>query len=445
MNKPRGLLIFATFALVFGLAIGLAGPAAPAYAIGERTFPETGKTIRGRFLEYWNQNGGLAQQGLPLSEEMQEKGTDGVTRSVQYFERAVFELHPENKAPFDVLLSRLGSNVYAQKYPNGAPGQKASTDNPRKFAETGKTIGGVFRQYWEANGGLAQQGLPLSDELQEVSPADGKPVTVQYFERTVFELHPENKPPYNVLLSRLGASAYNSSHGGVRNIVLVHGAWADGSSWSSVIMRLQQAGYHTTAVQLNLDSLDNDVARTRQVLAQQNGPTILVAHSYGGAVITQLGTDAPNVVGLVYIAAFAPDKGESMQGLTNSGPAPAGFAAFRPDKNGYLWLDPAGFVKYFAPDVEPVQAWVMASTQRPIAASIFGDQPFGTPAWKGLPSWYLVSENDQMIPPPAQQFFAQRMGAKTSSIASSHASMVSHPDVVADLVVKAAQSVPVGH
>ena len=444
MRNLKSLLLITTCGLVFALTAAFSGMAtSPTYALSERTFPETGKTVRGVFLEYWNQHGSLAQQGLPISEELQEKGADGVTRTVQYFERAVFELHPENSAPFNVLLSRLGSTQYAQKYPTGAPNQIVSTDNPRKFAETGHSIGGVFRTYWEANGGLAQQGLPISDELQETSPADGKPMTVQYFERAVFELHPENKPPYNVLLSRLGASAYNSKYsGGARNIVLVHGAWADGSSWSSVIMRLQQAGYTVTAVQLSLNTLDDDVARTRQVLAEQNGPTILVAHSYGGAVITQLGTDAPNVVGLVYVAAFAPDQGESMKSLISSGPQPASAAAIRPDKKGYLWLDPAGFVKYFAPDVDPIQAWVMASVQKPIAASLFlGEQPFGVPAWKGLPSWYLVTEDDQMIVPDAQRFFAARMKAQISSVASSHVPMVSHPDVVSDLIVKAAQSV----
>jgi len=228
------------------------------------------------------------------------------------------------------------------------------------------------------------------------------------------------------------------------NIVLVHGAWGDGSSWSGVIQRLQKAGYHTTAVQLPMSSLANDVARVRQVLAAQSGPTILVAHSFGGAVITQLGKDAPHVVGLVYESAFAPDKGETMKGLTSGDPQPAGASAFRPDKAGFLWLDRDGFVKFFAPDVDPVQARVMAAVQQPIAASEFlGEEPFGEPAWRSLPSWYLVTENDQMLPPAAQRFMAQRMKATVSSVAGSHASMVSHPDVVANLVMKVAQAVPV--
>ena len=226
------------------------------------------------------------------------------------------------------------------------------------------------------------------------------------------------------------------------NIVLVHGAWADGSSWSGVIQRLQNAGYHTTAVQLPMSSLANDVARVRQVLAAQNGPTILVAHSFGGAVITELGKDAPNVVGLLYESAFAPDRGETMKGLINGGPQPAGAAAFRPDKAGYFWLDPDGFVKFFAPDVDPVRARVMAAVQQPISASEFlGEEPFGEPAWRSHPSWYLITENDQMVPPAAQRFMAQRMKATVSSVAGSHASMVSHPDVVANLIMKVAQAV----
>ncbi len=225
------------------------------------------------------------------------------------------------------------------------------------------------------------------------------------------------------------------------SIVLVHGAWADGSSWSGVIQRLQSAGYKVTAVQIPLTALADDVARTRQVLAAQSGPTILVGHSYGGAVITQLGTDAPNVVGLVYVAAFAPDEGETAKGLTSGDPQPAGAAAIRPDAQGHLWLDPDGFVKYFAPDVNRAQARVLAAVQKPIAAGTFlGEEPFGPPAWRSLPSWYLVTTNDQMIPPDAQRFMAQRMKATISTVASSHVPMVSHPDVVANLIIKAAQA-----
>lgn len=176
---------------------------------GARYFPETGKWVRGDFLDYWNQHGTLAQQGFPISDEVVEQSeTDGKFYTVQYFERAVFELHPENAGtPYGVLLSLLGNGTYKQKYPGkgGAPGQQPnSTAGSVLFKETGKRLGGRFLQYWNEHGGLAQQGFPVSDEFDEKSAADGKMYRVQYFERAVFEYHPENKPPYDVLLSLLG-------------------------------------------------------------------------------------------------------------------------------------------------------------------------------------------------------------------------------------------------
>ena len=243
-------------------------------------------------------------------------------------------------------------------------------------------------------------------------------------------------------VSAMGTPALAQDKKVLPNIVLVHGAWADGSSWSGVIERLQAAGYTVTAVQNPLTSLADDVARLRPVLAAQTGPTILVGHSYGGAIITQIGKDAPNVVGLVYVAAFGPDQGETLKGLINSGPAPAGSAAIRPDAQGFLWLDPALFVKFFAPDVDPVQARVMAAAQKPIAAAaLLGEEKFVEPSWKWLPAWYLSTDQDQMIAPEAQHFFAQRMKATLSTVAASHVPMVSGPDVVAALIQKAAESV----
>jgi hypothetical protein len=171
-----------------------------------RTFPETGMVVRGRFLTYWRANGGLAQQGYPITEERQEVSpTNGKLYTVQYFERAVFELHPQNAQPYDVLLSLLGAFRYGEKYSKGAPDQHAN-DEPGSvyLPETGKRVGGTFLDYWQRNGGLAQQGYPISNEFTEVSDLDGKPYTVQYFERAVFERHPENKPPHDVLLSQLG-------------------------------------------------------------------------------------------------------------------------------------------------------------------------------------------------------------------------------------------------
>jgi polysaccharide biosynthesis protein PslG len=171
-----------------------------------QTFPETSRTVRGTFLRYWKEHGGLPQQGFPISEEMTEQSdTDGKFYTVQYFERAVFEMHPENPEPYNVLLSLLGVFEYKRKYPNGAPGQQPNTSaGSQLFKETGKRVGGRFLQYWQQNGGLAQQGFPISDEFLEKSDLDGKTYRVQYFERAVFEMHPENKPPYDVLLSQLG-------------------------------------------------------------------------------------------------------------------------------------------------------------------------------------------------------------------------------------------------
>jgi acetyl esterase/lipase len=180
-----------------------------------RLFPETGKAVQGRFLQYWLANGGLPQQGFPISGEMQEvSDTDGKTYTVQYFERAVFEAHPEKQPPYDVLLSLLGTFRYGQKYPHGAPDQKPNTaPGSALVPETGKRLGGAFLAYWRANGGVAQQGYPISDEFMEVSDLDGKPYLVQYFERAVFEYHPENKPPYDVLLSQLGKFRYQAKYG----------------------------------------------------------------------------------------------------------------------------------------------------------------------------------------------------------------------------------------
>jgi pimeloyl-ACP methyl ester carboxylesterase len=245
----------------------------------------------------------------------------------------------------------------------------------------------------------------------------------------------------SIALVAVGMAAFAEPEGRskVPNVVLVHGAFADGSSWSGVVARLQKAGYHVTAVQLALDSLEDDVVRTRAVLAAQPGPTLLVAHSFGGAVVTQLGTNAPNLVGLVYESAFAPDEGESMKALNSKGPAPPGSKALRPDKAGYVWLDPDGFVRYFAPDVAADQARVLAAVQKPIAASeLASERAFGPPAWKGRPTWYLVTEQDQMILPDAQRAFAKRMGATVISVPAGHVAMISHPDEIAAAIMKAA-------
>ncbi len=192
------------------------GTPAPGPVGGGRVFPETGQTVRDPFLAYWTGHGGLAQQGLPISGELQEKSAgNGQTYTTQYFERAVFEQHPENTAPFNVLLSLLGSFRYKEKYPNGAPSQTANTSpGSVLFAQTGHRVGGDFLAYWQGHGGLMQQGYPISDEFQEKSDLNGQTYTVQYFERAVFERHPENAgTPYAVLLSQLGTFRYHTQHG----------------------------------------------------------------------------------------------------------------------------------------------------------------------------------------------------------------------------------------
>jgi pimeloyl-ACP methyl ester carboxylesterase len=224
------------------------------------------------------------------------------------------------------------------------------------------------------------------------------------------------------------------------NIVLVHGAWADGSSWSAVIERLQASGYQVTAPQFPMTSIADDVARLRQVLDFQDGPTIVAGHSYGGQIMTSLGTDAPNVVGLVYIAAFGIDEGESLGALLSQGPVTPALAHLFTDKQGFGWLSEDDFVHHFAADVDPVKAKAMYAVQQALAGSAFTDV-MGIPAWKSLPSWYLVATDDQAIPPDAERLFASRMGATTVEVPSSHVAMVSHPDEVTQLIETAAAAV----
>jgi len=225
------------------------------------------------------------------------------------------------------------------------------------------------------------------------------------------------------------------------NVMLVHGAWADGSSWSKVIPLLQKNDLNVVAAQLPLTSIDADVAVTKNLLAALSGPVVLVGHSYGGVVVSGAANGMENVKALVYIAAFALDEGESIEGLGKQGPAPAGAATVRPpDANGFLWIDRDGFAKAFAADVDPVEASVMAAVQKPLSVNSFTGKS-GPPAWKHLPSWYMVATNDQMIPPQAEELMAKRMGATVRKVASSHAAMVSHPKEVTDLIGLAVQSI----
>ena len=224
------------------------------------------------------------------------------------------------------------------------------------------------------------------------------------------------------------------------NIVLVHGAWADGSCWSAVIRALQAKDYTVTAPQFPETSLAADVARLRQVLRRQNGPTVVAGHSYGGQIMTALGTDAPNVAGLVYIAAFGLDEGESLGALLSQGPVTPALAHLFTDSRGFGWLSEDDFVNHFAGDVEPTRARVLYAVQQALASSAFTDV-MGVPAWKSLPSWYLVAQNDEAIPPEAERLFASRMSATTIEVPSSHVAMLSHPQEVTDLIEKAAEAV----
>lgn len=228
-------------------------------------------------------------------------------------------------------------------------------------------------------------------------------------------------------------------------VVLVHGAFADASGWSSVITTLQKRGYPVLAPANPLRGVDGDAAYLASVLATIQGPVVLVGHSYGGEVITNAATGNPNVKALVYVAAFAPDQGETAGALTAKFPGsrltPENLV-FRPypisaTETGIdVTIDPAVFRSVFCADVPARTAAVMAAAQRPSAAHIL-EEPSGVPAWKTIPSWYLVATQDQAIPPDAERFMAARMGAHTVEVRSSHVAMISHPDAVADLIVKA--------
>jgi pimeloyl-ACP methyl ester carboxylesterase len=224
------------------------------------------------------------------------------------------------------------------------------------------------------------------------------------------------------------------------NLVLVHGAWADGSCWSAAIERLQADGFNVTAPQFPMTALADDVERLRHVLRLQSGPTLVAGHSYGGQIMTALGTDAPNVVGLVYIPAFGLDEGESLGALLGGGPPTPSLAHLIVDERGFGWLPEDDFVGHFAGDVDPVKARVMYAVQQPISMSAF-DEVMGVPAWKSQPSWFLVATNDEALPPDAERQFAARMGATTVEVSSGHVAMVSHPEAVTELIEAAAKAV----
>ncbi len=223
------------------------------------------------------------------------------------------------------------------------------------------------------------------------------------------------------------------------NVMLVHGAWADGSCWSKVIPLLQAQGFKVTAAQIPLTSLEDDIAVTRRLLSMQTGPTVLVGHSYGGAVISGAATETSHVKALVYITAFGLDEGESLDSLSKQGPPSPGSAAIWADDNGFLWINRDGFHEAFAADATATEGAVMAAVQRPLSVASFTGRE-SVPAWKTIPSWYLVCTQDHMIPPPAQEFLAKRMGATVRSVPSSHAAFMSRPQEVADIIALAAAS-----
>lgn len=223
-------------------------------------------------------------------------------------------------------------------------------------------------------------------------------------------------------------------------IVLVHGAFADGSAWQKVIPLLQQDGYNVIAVQNPLSALEDDIATTKRVIDAQKGPVVVVGHSYGGAVITAAASGNPNVKALVYIAAFAPDTAEPVAGLTEKYPTELS-DALRPDSAGYLYIDRAMFHELFAQDVSEKEASVMAATQKPADSTTFSATITTQPAWKTIPTWYLVAENDHTINPDLERFYAKRMDATTREVESSHVPFISHPDVVVEIIEEAAVAV----
>jgi pimeloyl-ACP methyl ester carboxylesterase len=221
----------------------------------------------------------------------------------------------------------------------------------------------------------------------------------------------------------------------MKNIVLVHGAWADGSGWQAVHDMLRERGYNVSVVQNPVTSLADDVAAVDRVLARQNGPALLVGHSYGGVVITEAG-DAPNVAGLVYVAAFAPDVGESVSRLVAGGSPPP----VQPSKDGFLFFDPAIFPQAFAQDLPPAQAAFMAAAQLPPSAAAF-EAPITQASWKTRRSWYVLATDDRIIPPPAQRQMASRAKATVTEVTGGHAVYISQPKAVADAIDSAARSV----
>jgi pimeloyl-ACP methyl ester carboxylesterase len=221
----------------------------------------------------------------------------------------------------------------------------------------------------------------------------------------------------------------------VKNIVLVHGAFADGSGWEGVYNILVKKGYSVSVVANPNTGLDADVLATKLVITRQHGPCILVGHSYGGAIITEAGNDS-NVAGLVYVSAFAPDEGETLLKISQSGP-PSPNSGILPPVDGFLWYDVSKFHSGFCADLPDAKAAFMAASQTPLAVSTFV-AVFNHPAWKSKPSWYIVATEDQTIPPDGERFMAKRAGSKVTEIKGSHVVFISQPKAVAEVIEAAA-------
>jgi pimeloyl-ACP methyl ester carboxylesterase len=225
---------------------------------------------------------------------------------------------------------------------------------------------------------------------------------------------------------------------GVKNVVLVHGAWADGSSWSKVIPLLEAKGLHVTAVQNPLSSIADDVASTNRRINAQDGPVLLVGHSYGGAVITEVGNN-PKVSGLVYVAAFAPEEGETLGGMTKNFPTTPGLGEVQPIEDGFLLLTKKGVFEDFAQDLSPSEKSILLAAQGATQGAILAT-PIKKAAWHSKPTWFVIASNDRMISPEQEISTAKRMGAKTLTVPSSHVAMLSQPEKVAAFVIEAAAS-----
>jgi len=243
-----------------------------------------------------------------------------------------------------------------------------------------------------------------------------------------------------LVVTAAGDAAQEKHTRGVTNIVLVHGAWADGSSWSKVIPLLQARGLNVVSVQTPLTSLADDVATVKRAVALEDGPVLLVAHSYGGVVITEAGND-PKVVGLVYVAAIAPQEGQSAFDLANAYPTPA-LQELRVDQFGFLKLTPTGIREDFAQDLSYDEQTVLAATQGPTAAGAALSAPVSAAAWRSKPSWFVIAAHDRVVSPALQAVEAQQMSATSITLSSSHVAMLSQPYVVASFIRKAARDVP---